>query len=298
MNELVNLQKQTMTSLEIAEVTGKSHSHVMRDIRNMEPAWEKVNGTKFGLVKYKDQKGELRPCYELNKTECLYIATKFNDEARAKLILRWEALETGAATPAYKVPETFSEALKLAYEQQLQIEQLTVDKLVLTDDLKVSQKKLKNAQDVNVILKNENTFRKECNIQDRKEKSRLSAMVTYRDIKIDKMQQQILEAQPKLDYLSNILANQNDVVITEIAKDYGMSGQAFNKLLNKLGIQYKANKTWVLYAKHDNKGYTNGNKIEVKKDYFVEHTVWTPRGRIFIYDELKKHGILPLMERK
>ena len=112
-----------------------------------------------------------------------------------------------------------------------------------------------------------------------------------------KKQQQILEAQPKLDYLSNILANQNDVVITEIAKDYGMSGQAFNKMLNKLGIQYKANKTWVLYAKHDNKGYTNGNKIEVKKDYFVEHTVWTPRGRIFIYDELKKHGILPLMEK-
>ena len=88
-----------MTSLEIAELTGKSHSHLMRDIRNMEPAWEKVNGTKFGLVDYRDKKGESRPCYQLTKTECLYIATKFNDEARAKLVLRWEELERRSLTP-------------------------------------------------------------------------------------------------------------------------------------------------------------------------------------------------------
>ena len=83
-----------MTSLEIAELTGKQHKNVMQAIRNMEPAWEKVNGLKFQLVEYRDQKGELRPCYQLTKTECLYIATKFNDEARAKLVLRWEELET------------------------------------------------------------------------------------------------------------------------------------------------------------------------------------------------------------
>ena len=82
-----------MTSLEIAEVTGKQHYHLMRDIRNMETAWEKVNGTKFGLVDYRDAKGEVRPCYSLSKTECLYIATKFNDEARAKLVIRWQQLE-------------------------------------------------------------------------------------------------------------------------------------------------------------------------------------------------------------
>ena len=82
-----------MTSLEIAEVTGKMHKHLMRDIRNMEAAWEKVNGSKFGLVDYRDAKGELRPCYSLSKTECLYIATKFNDEARAKLVVRWYELE-------------------------------------------------------------------------------------------------------------------------------------------------------------------------------------------------------------
>ena len=85
--------EQTMTSLEIAELTGKQHKNIMQAIRNMEPAWEKVNGLKFQLVEYRDQKGELRPCYQLSKTECLYIATKFNDEARAKLVLRWEYLE-------------------------------------------------------------------------------------------------------------------------------------------------------------------------------------------------------------
>ena len=86
-----------MTSLEIAELTGKNHFDVMRAIRNMEPGWGKVAGLKFQLGSYKDQKGELRPCYSLTKTECLYIATKFNDEARAKLVLRWEELERANA---------------------------------------------------------------------------------------------------------------------------------------------------------------------------------------------------------
>lgn len=88
------LKNGTMSSVEIAELTGMRHSDVMRAIRNMEPAWIKVNGRNFALVDYTDKKGEKRPCYGLNKTECLYIATKFNDEARAKLVLRWEELET------------------------------------------------------------------------------------------------------------------------------------------------------------------------------------------------------------
>lgn len=88
------LKNGTMSSVEIAELTGKPHNDVMKAIRAMEPAWKKINGGSFSLVDYTDKKGEKRPCYELNKTECLYIATKFNDEARAKLVLRWEELET------------------------------------------------------------------------------------------------------------------------------------------------------------------------------------------------------------
>ena len=84
---------QTMTSLQIAEITGKQHSHVMEAIRVMEPAWQKVSQSNFRLASYTDRQGKERPCYELTKTECLYIATKFNDEARAKLVLRWEQLE-------------------------------------------------------------------------------------------------------------------------------------------------------------------------------------------------------------
>ena len=82
-----NNQPQMMTSLEIAELTGKQHKDLMRAIRNMEPAWEKVQGRKFALLQkvYNLPNGgtKLTPYYSLTKTECLYIATKFNDEARA-----------------------------------------------------------------------------------------------------------------------------------------------------------------------------------------------------------------------
>ena len=83
-----------MTSLEIAELTGKQHKHVMEAIRKMEPAWMNVAGSNFRLGSYKDANSQLRPCYQLTKTECLYIATKFNDEARARLVLRWQELES------------------------------------------------------------------------------------------------------------------------------------------------------------------------------------------------------------
>ena len=88
---------QTMTSLEIAELTGKHHFHVMEAIRKMEPAWKKVCKSNFRLTSRTivQPNGGTRevPCYVLTKTECLYIATKFNDEARAKLVLRWQQLE-------------------------------------------------------------------------------------------------------------------------------------------------------------------------------------------------------------
>lgn len=85
--------KRTMSSVEIAEMTGKLHHHVLRSIRAMESAWVKIGGTNFGFTSYTDQWNRQKPMYLLDYRECMYIATKFNDEARAKLILRWGELE-------------------------------------------------------------------------------------------------------------------------------------------------------------------------------------------------------------
>lgn len=113
-----------MTSLQIAEITARLHKNVMRAIRNMEPAWEKINGRKFELVDYKDEKGETRPCFSLNKEECLYIATKFNDEARAKLIKRWKELEEQSKP---SVPQNYLEALKSLVKSEEEKQQLALE---------------------------------------------------------------------------------------------------------------------------------------------------------------------------
>ena len=102
----ISIKQQTMTSLEIAELTGKQHKDVLKAIRNMETAWEKVQGRKFSLLQktYDLPNGgkKIMPYYQLTKTECLYIATKFNDEARAKLVIRWEELEVAHWESAHR----------------------------------------------------------------------------------------------------------------------------------------------------------------------------------------------------
>ena len=89
--------EQIITSLDIARLTGKEHRNVLRDIRNMEPAWEKLHQLKFEQMQIRENLPNngyrLRTVYALTKLECLYIATKYDDVSRAKLVLRWEELE-------------------------------------------------------------------------------------------------------------------------------------------------------------------------------------------------------------
>lgn len=250
MTDLI-IKKETMTSLEIAEVTGRNHKDVMRSIREMEDAWAKVNGRKFALVEYKDAKGEMRPCYSLNKTECLYIATKFNDEARAKLVLRWEELETKERNQ-YQVPQSFAEALMLAAKQQEQIEE--------------QQRQL------------------EANSKE-----------------IVELNGAIAEMEPKVTYVDMILASKETVTTTQIAQDYGQSAKAFNILLRNFGVQHKVGGQWVLYAKHLPFGYVQSDTFPIVHkngtNGTVMHTKWTQKGRLFLYEELKKHNVMPLIEQ-
>lgn len=118
MNELA--VKETMTSKEIAEITGKQHAHVMRDIRTL--LEQGVNESNFGLVEYKDAKGEIRPMYQLTKKGCLILASGYDPVLREKIINRWEELEM-KEKQKFQVPTTFAEALRLAAEQQEKIEE-------------------------------------------------------------------------------------------------------------------------------------------------------------------------------
>ena len=111
-------------------------------------------------------------------------------------------------------------------------------------------------------------------------------------------EQQIAEMQPKASYYDLILQNKNTVPVTQIAKDYGMSGQALNKLLHELGIQYKMRDTWLLYQEYANRGYTQSRTHAIDVDRSVMHTYWTQKGRLFLYDLLKSEcGMLPVIER-
>lgn len=113
--------------------------------------------------------------------------------------------------------------------------------------------------------------------------------------------QQVTELKPKADYTDLILSNKTLVTITFIAKDYGMSGLAMNKLLHDLGVQYSQSGVWLLYAKHQTKGWIQSETTEVvKKDgskKLVMNTKWTQKGRLGLYELLKDNGYLPLIEQ-
>lgn len=118
---------------------------------------------------------------------------------------------------------------------------------------------------------------------------------------VNQQQEQIIgELQPKANYVDVILDNKGLVTITQIAKDYGMSGRKMNELLKEYGVQYKQSGQWLLYSKYHNMGYTHSKTIEIvrsdgRPDVTME-TKWTQKGRLFIYELLKNNGILPVVE--
>lgn len=85
----------TMSSVEIADLTGKKHQHVMRDIRTMLDGGVSKTGQTFEGT-YSDGQGKPQPCFRLPKRECLILVSGYSVELRAKIIDRWMELEAGA----------------------------------------------------------------------------------------------------------------------------------------------------------------------------------------------------------
>lgn len=110
--------------------------------------------------------------------------------------------------------------------------------------------------------------------------------------------QQIAELQPKASYYDLVLQNKSLLSVSKIAKDFGKSAVWLNKFLHELGVQYKQGDIWLLYAKHQDKGYTQTHTHVIDSEKSRVSTKWTQKGRLFIYDLLKNNGILPLIERE
>lgn len=104
------------------------------------------------------------------------------------------------------------------------------------------------------------------------------------------------ELAPKAKYCDQILRCQNALPVSIIAKDYGMSAVGFNRLLHRLGVQYRVGPTWVLYQQFTDLGYTKSNTYYTPIGNGIVHTSWTQCGRMFLYEVLAAAGIFPAMD--
>lgn len=118
------------------------------------------------------------------------------------------------------------------------------------------------------------------------------------EMQIVELSEKVEDMTPKADYCDKILQCRGALATTQVAKDYGMTPNELNKRLKALGVQYKVNKQWVLYAKYQGFGYTVSRTGQNRNGAgsWID-TMWTQKGRLFIYEQLKKVGVLPAMER-
>ena len=101
------------------------------------------------------------------------------------------------------------------------------------------------------------------------------------------------DIEPKAYFCDVVLQSETLIPVSVIAKDYGMTAIAFNKLLCELKIQYKIGETWLLYGKYSGKGYTKTRTYPINNTQTSVHTYWTQLGRKFLFDFLKFYGIMP-----
>ena len=248
-----------MTSLEIAEVTGKNHKDVLRDIRNL--ISQGASGRNFALGDYKDKNNQSRPMYRLTAKGCLILASGYDVVLREKIIDKLEEYREKEqkgliGMPDFSDPAEAAEAWAKEYRAKKML-------AIENDQLMIENARL---EEDNVMLVAEN-----------------------QELKNDR------------NYLEIIMRSRKMMTISQIAQDYGMSGKAMNQKLADMGIQYKCNEQWILYARYKDCGYVSSRSIEITRadgrPDIVLHTEWTQAGRRFLYEELKKHGIIPMLER-
>lgn len=251
------LEQKFIDSREVAEMVGKEHSKLLRDIRSYT---EQLGQANFGQSDfftestYVNSQNKKMPCYQVTKKGCEFIAHKLTGvkgtEFTAKYINRFHEMED--AIKAH-IP-TGNELIALAVVEAQKL-------------LAQKEEEIKQLED-----------------------------------SVQQMDKVITELTPKADYADRILSSNDCMTVTQIAQDYGLSAVSFNRILSRAGIQRKVGEQWILYAEYQGKGYVQNKTYDYEKANGTTgtklSTVWTQKGRLFLYNRLKEIGVYPMMEKE
>ena len=251
------LEQKFIDSREVAEMVGKQHNELLKDIRRYaEQLGEgKIPQSDFFTEStYVNSQNKNMPCYQVTKKGCEFIAHKLTGvkgtEFTAKYINRFHEMED--AIKAH-IP-TGNELIALAVVEAQKL-------------LAQKEEEIKQLED-----------------------------------SVQQMDKVITELTPKADYADRILSSNDCMTVTQIAQDYGLSAVSFNRILSRAGIQRKVGEQWILYAEYQGKGYVQNKTYDYEKANGTTgtklSTVWTQKGRLFLYNRLKEIGVVPEMEKE
>ena len=251
------LEQKFIDSREVAEMVGKQHNELLKDIRRYaEQLGEgKIPQSDFFTEStYVNSQNKRMPCYQVTKKGCEFIAHKLTGvkgtEFTAKYINRFHEMED--AIKAH-IP-TGNELIALAVVEAQKL-------------LAQKEEEIKQLED-----------------------------------SVQQMDKVITELTPKADYADRILSSNDCMTVTQIAQDYGLSAVSFNRILSRAGIQRKVGEQWILYAEYQGKGYVQNKTYDYEKANGTTgtklSTVWTQKGRLFLYNRLKEIGVVPEMEKE
>ena len=245
-------------SVKVAEKFGKEHKHVLESIRKLMTAENSAVLQMFEESIYVNEQNKTQPMYLMNRDGFTLLAMGF----------------TGTKAMAFKI-----DYINAFNKMESKIKKSLITLPDFTDPAEAAMAWAKEYREKKVLA-----------IENKKlEEENIQLAAENQELKNDK------------NYLDLIMRSKALLTISQIAQDYGMSGKALNKQLSQMGIQYSINGQWILYAKYKDCGYVSSRSIDITRadgrPDVVLHTEWTQAGRKFLYEELKKLGILPMLER-
>lgn len=235
------------TSLIVAQVFGKEHNKVVRDIENLSCSTD-FRVANFGEATFINSKtGQNHKMYEMTKDGFSFLVMGY----------------TGAKAGEFKE--------RFIAEFNKREMMLKSDDYILMRSQQILQKRVDSLQ---------------------AENNRLEADNAHKQATIELQEQEIKAAAPKVKVFDDYISSDGTSTTTQIAKEYGWGAETLNKKLREMGVQYKQNGQWILYAKYDGKGYTQSKPVTFTRSdgrtCTQMQTRWTARGRELI------HHLIPL----